>query len=1060
MKSIILSLLIFSSVITYAQSVENIDLCCESVDQQETASSGRFYGGDLWQSFTAGKNGFLTKVRAYHYNYAQSGTLYIYKGDVNSGSILHQQDYSASGTEFLYFPLTTPVQINQGETYFIRFTNFNWFVTANNAYPGGSASKNSSLDFIFQTYVSELTNNAEYTYEAISEKIGTWLGMDFSRLRYDHISVLTGLSDDELEAYEYFKAKYSEAVTEQVNKNGNLEGLPQNSRWRDFEYTWANDLEYSQVLENSNWISLLYENLSQQETQTIGGFLASENENALPAEFVHLTIAPNMDYDPSTPQSDNQTEDYAAYGLGKDNILYRSRDDLETWIALDNPMVGTEELEYKSNGVAAGKNGNIFALMKKKNLSESIENSYQLYISDDYGNSWEQSAIKAGLSKTRAEVKKAWDNHKDKEGKTFDEFWQAVIEQFSRSFTSIAVRDNGTLCLAVVQGKIPPTIQLSGSGGEKDDLLPFFNPMSAQSHKAGMEFGDIAIRSSRSRGTTIAIVLQSNASQPIWVFGASGPDHILDKVQTKFTQVEIGGTDGEVIFALTDNDEILFVMEDINTREFILRPIPTIDRNNAEEKTPWRSLIHAGLKAKTLASTKSGVWLTNEMDEPAIFVKFPRIVTPTATALKKVQEKLRKLNTERTAAIRLYHSINDFIDDLEIQAKNDRAWIRQAINIQGNEDQKFLPTQTLPEGPSAGVSVENAIQIMSNTFIGYIPGAGGILNGILNFAFLLMDTPNDQQEPENLQSELNPAYEARRFTLEAEVFEQNMTATFDHLRKSVRTFMKVAMRNPGTIKKLSDASAVFASENVDPENDQARQRYSQALSIARTELRRSAWKTLLPIKGFIAAEETSELDEWEKYQQGFDSNDRSVIAVSASTYAYYVPDSRFREGGWREAQYSYVWRIKTGTDESQSEIQTITNTPIDINDLTNLLNPSEIFDLLKHKKFRVGTKQYKVYKSGVRGRSATEITDRSEILKLSYTVERYIPFFSTEIKDEITWLEIDDIEKKQMSQNWTVEIRGGPHGSRIYYVYEFGYYPGVSEGRFIKRPSFTNLVKK
>ena len=51
---------------------------------------------NIWQSFTAGRTGLLSKVSMEFYQPTASGTLYIYSGQGTGGSLLTSQSFSIS----------------------------------------------------------------------------------------------------------------------------------------------------------------------------------------------------------------------------------------------------------------------------------------------------------------------------------------------------------------------------------------------------------------------------------------------------------------------------------------------------------------------------------------------------------------------------------------------------------------------------------------------------------------------------------------------------------------------------------------------------------------------------------------------------------------------------------------------------------------------------------------------------------------------------------------------------------------------------------------------------
>lgn len=161
MKKVIFLMAMLLSASLFGQT-NNLTLTDEKLDQSQTSSSGTFYAGDNWQSFTVGKSGVLAIVRAYHYNTAESGVLSVYEGEGTNGKLLHEQPYTATGTHFLYFPLSKGIPVQAGKQYTFRLSNFRWFVSKTNVYTVGKTGKNAGLDLLFETFVRLTTTTPIY----------------------------------------------------------------------------------------------------------------------------------------------------------------------------------------------------------------------------------------------------------------------------------------------------------------------------------------------------------------------------------------------------------------------------------------------------------------------------------------------------------------------------------------------------------------------------------------------------------------------------------------------------------------------------------------------------------------------------------------------------------------------------------------------------------------------------------------------------------------------------------------------------------------------------------
>jgi hypothetical protein len=124
-----------------------------------------------WQSFTAGASGFLSKVSMDFKNCAGTGTLSIYRGQGNLGTVLTSQSFSVSTIDneiFQDFLLNSPVYITNGNEYTIAFVcssgTINEVVSAD-FYPGSQylfyngsswpSSPSGGSSILFKTYLSQ-----------------------------------------------------------------------------------------------------------------------------------------------------------------------------------------------------------------------------------------------------------------------------------------------------------------------------------------------------------------------------------------------------------------------------------------------------------------------------------------------------------------------------------------------------------------------------------------------------------------------------------------------------------------------------------------------------------------------------------------------------------------------------------------------------------------------------------------------------------------------------------------------------------------------------------------
>ena len=131
---------------------------------------GGWSGGsaDEWQSFTAGKTGFLTQldlsVGSGLVNEPQAGVLRVYAGEGTDGPLLATQDvtFQYKLNEFQTFQFSSPALVQAGSLYTYRFSiptiNVGWVdLNLDNPYPNGQTSNYPGADFLFRTYVTPLT---------------------------------------------------------------------------------------------------------------------------------------------------------------------------------------------------------------------------------------------------------------------------------------------------------------------------------------------------------------------------------------------------------------------------------------------------------------------------------------------------------------------------------------------------------------------------------------------------------------------------------------------------------------------------------------------------------------------------------------------------------------------------------------------------------------------------------------------------------------------------------------------------------------------------------------
>ena len=135
------------------------------LDQSQTVGGWGAGGLDQWQSFTAGKTGFLGRldlsVDSGLVGESQDGVLRIYAGEGTGGLLLATQAVTFQSTlnQFQTFRFSTPAFVQAGSRYTYRFSipqiNVGWVnLNLNNPYPNGRASHAPEADYLFRTYVT------------------------------------------------------------------------------------------------------------------------------------------------------------------------------------------------------------------------------------------------------------------------------------------------------------------------------------------------------------------------------------------------------------------------------------------------------------------------------------------------------------------------------------------------------------------------------------------------------------------------------------------------------------------------------------------------------------------------------------------------------------------------------------------------------------------------------------------------------------------------------------------------------------------------------------------
>jgi hypothetical protein len=190
----------------------------ETLDQSssgQTGGTGPY--NSLWQSFTAGATGALSKITFLFYNCQASGTLKIFQGTGINGTLLSSQPFTinTSGAFDLLvnFPLQNPVNIQSGTVYtfaFITSSGTIWGGTTNDysrgvSYYGNTPSSNSntSENLYFKTYISSSTggsltvgaitggNTATSTISGFAANMNTQTGTSYTLQASDNGKIIT-----------------------------------------------------------------------------------------------------------------------------------------------------------------------------------------------------------------------------------------------------------------------------------------------------------------------------------------------------------------------------------------------------------------------------------------------------------------------------------------------------------------------------------------------------------------------------------------------------------------------------------------------------------------------------------------------------------------------------------------------------------------------------------------------------------------------------------------------------------------------------------------------------
>lgn len=132
----------------------------ESLDQQNlTAGSLWCDQAWMWQSFTAGKTGMLSKISIKIGPGVTEGVLYIRSGAGSTGKVLAEQPATFSGINgWKDFVFSNPTTVTTGNIYTIHYVSksgcASYYFGGGNPYPGGTSNGLTNYDDGFKTYVT------------------------------------------------------------------------------------------------------------------------------------------------------------------------------------------------------------------------------------------------------------------------------------------------------------------------------------------------------------------------------------------------------------------------------------------------------------------------------------------------------------------------------------------------------------------------------------------------------------------------------------------------------------------------------------------------------------------------------------------------------------------------------------------------------------------------------------------------------------------------------------------------------------------------------------------
>ncbi len=204
--------------------------------------------GNIWQSFTAGVDGYLSgiEVRVANSNNATGGTLNLYLGEGTGGQILATQPYSlpTGAQAWVLIPVTDLVSVTNGMQYTMELdagNNQHLLFAEEGNYEGGIMSGRDD-DLAFRTYVSNGAGSGTVMAQAfvgdgsgLSNVAGVW-NQHTADLYYDagNVGIGTTTPETTLHVDGTVTVRSTEAVLDQVNDGAFQSVSSPPNAWQSF----------------------------------------------------------------------------------------------------------------------------------------------------------------------------------------------------------------------------------------------------------------------------------------------------------------------------------------------------------------------------------------------------------------------------------------------------------------------------------------------------------------------------------------------------------------------------------------------------------------------------------------------------------------------------------------------------------------------------------------------------------------------------------------------------------------------------------------------------------